>query len=195
MALQDMGAWQAESAARLTGIQDELAALRRDFESKLQYDTGKQQQLDTMHQELESYRRGLHLQLLRPIFTDLIAFYADLDKVIQRRKSESAQTEDLARYQEQIEEILRRNGVERYDTTDDTLDPKRQRVIDTVPTADPAQDKRIAERLKPGFEYEGRIVFQPEQVKTYCYSPATPVASAVRPAPQNEQNAQHAQNE
>ena len=71
----------------------------------------------------------------------------------------------------QIEEILRRNGVERFTTSSDTLDAKRQRVIDTTPTADPALDKRVAERLKPGFEYEGRIVLQAEQVKTYRYVP------------------------
>lgn len=172
MASQSVDTWQAENSARLAGIQDELAALRRDFESKLQYDASKQQQLDTMHQELESYRRDSRLQVLRPIFTDLITLYADLDKVIQRWKSEQkAEQQTLTQYQEQIEEVLRRNGAERFTTSDDTLDAKRQRVIDTTPTTDPALDKRVAERLKPGFEYEGRIVLQAEQVKTYRYVP------------------------
>ncbi len=162
--------------ADIAALREEVTGLRRDFQSKLMYDDGKQRQLDTLHQELETYRRGFHFQTLRPVITDLITLYDDLEKV-SARLAQQEQTADVARElvhaRDQIEEILRRNGIEHFAVPGAEFDARRQRVIAFVETTDQTQDKRVAEHLRPGFEYEGRIVTQPEQVSAYRFV-ATP---------------------
>jgi len=160
------------STANLAEIRDTLLALRRDFESKLMYDAGKQRQLDMLHEELETYRRGFHFQVLRPVISDLIVLYTDMDKVAARWASDESHAEtgqEIAQFRDQVEEILRRISVEPYTSQTDEFDAKRQRAISTVETTDQANDKRVAARLRPGFEYDGTIVVQPEQVQIYRY--------------------------
>jgi molecular chaperone GrpE len=155
----------------------ELRGVRRDFETKLLYDDSKQRQLDTMHAELQDYRNGLHFQLLRPIIMDLITLHGDLGKVAERLRREHPDAEaasgvtDIEHQRDQVEEILQRNGVERYTCPDDAFDRERQRAIGVVETHDATLNQRIAERVRPGFLYEGRRVIQAEQVKTYSYVP------------------------
>lgn len=160
------------STADLAEIRDTLLALRRDFESKLMHDAGKQRQLDMLHEELETHRRGFHFQVLRPVISDLIVLYTDMDKVAARWASHESHAEtaqEIAQFRDQVEEILRRIGVEPYTSQADEFDAKRQRATSTVETTDQANDKRVAARLRPGFEYDGKIVVQPEQVQTYRY--------------------------
>lgn len=167
--------WQSDIATSLVEMRDALTGLRRDFESKLMYDAGKQRQLDVLHEELETYRRGFHLQLLRPVITDLITLYGDMEKVAARlatQEAHAAAAQEIVHFQDQVEEILRRNNVERYTAQGDQFDAGRQRAITAVETTDPSKDKCVAERIRPGFEYEGKIVVQAEQVKTYRYVPS-----------------------
>lgn len=162
----------ATSTADLAEIRDTLSALRRDFESKLMYDAGKQRQLDMLHEELENHRRGFHFQALRPVISDLIVLHTDMDKVATRLGGHEAYAEtaqEIAQFRDQVEEILRRIGVEPYTSQADEFDAKRQRATSTVETTDQANDKRVAARLRPGFEYDGKVVVQPEQVQTYRY--------------------------
>lgn len=177
-------------AAVTTGVDPDLAQsllaelrdLRRDFQSKLLYDDSKQRQLDTMHAELQEHRNGQHFTLLRPIIQDLITLHADLGKVAARVRREHPEAEamsgvtDIEHQRDQIEEILHRNGVERYTCPDDIFDRERQRAVDVVETHNQALDQHIAERVRPGFLYDGRRVIQPEQVKTYQYVPELTVA-------------------
>ncbi len=79
----------------------------------------------------------------------------------------SSQTVDnLRSFQETIEDILNRNGVESYSVEGDNYIPNRQRVLQVVDTFDPAQDRLVARRIRKGFEYEGRVI-RPEIIATY----------------------------
>ena len=161
----------------LAALREEMAGLRRDFQSKVMYDAGKQRQLDTLHEELETYRRGFHFQLLRPVFTDLVALRNDMERVavgLANGEQNRGTAQELTQFCDQIDEILRRNGVERFTVQGDEFDAKRQRVVATIDTVDPALDKRVAERLRPGYMYEERIVAQAEQVRAYRYIPTQP---------------------
>ena len=46
------------------------------------------------------------------------------------------------------------------------FNPRRQRSVTTVPTEDPARDKTIAGRLRPGFQAGDRLL-RPELVSVY----------------------------
>lgn len=155
---------------------DELQSLRREFQTKFLYDDAKQRQLDAMHVELQEHRLGMHYQLLRPVFTDLIALLDDMASVSARLAREQGESglpshaDYLDTFREQIEETLQRNAVEQYSSPDTAFNRERQRAIGVVETDDPALDKCIAESLRPGYLYDGRIVVRAEQVKTYRYT-------------------------
>lgn len=152
----------------LTAMQE----LRQDFDTKIKYDETKERQLDTLHKELRAYREGLHFKILRPLFIDLIAIHDDLDKLIEGLSStENEQIlarmiDNLRSFQETVEDILVRNGVELYRLDGDTYVPNKQRALQVVNTGDPAQDKLIARRLRKGFEYDGRVL-RPELVTLF----------------------------
>jgi molecular chaperone GrpE len=156
---------------RLAG---ELSGLRRDFDAKIRYDEVKQQQITAMHEELQTLRAGLHLRLLQPMFTDLIAMHDDLADVLSADDSgANAATHPakiLESLKESILETLLRNGVSSYSVDSDELDRSRQRVIDAVGTTDPTLDRRVIRRPRVGFEYDGGKVLRPEWVVVHRYT-------------------------
>lgn len=153
------------SVARLA---DELAALRADFAAKIRYDEVKEQQIASMHEELQSFRAGLHLRLLQPVFTDLIAMHDDL---LDALNSDNAASE-LESFKESVLETLSRNGVSRYAGESDEVDRARQRVIRAVATSDETLDRHVQHRIRPGFEYDNGKVLRPEWVVAYRYTRA-----------------------
>ena len=150
----------------------EMQELRQEFNTKIKYDETKERQLDSLHKELQTYREGLHFKILRPLFIDLIAMHDDLDKLMEGVASADAtpelarMVENLRSFQETVEDVLLRNGVELYSLDGDTYIPNKQRVVQVLNTTDPAQDKRIARRLRKGFEYDGRVL-RPELVTLF----------------------------
>lgn len=150
----------------------QMQELRQAFDTKIKYDETKERQLDTLHKELQTYREGLHFKILRPLFIDLIAMHDDLDKLMEGFASTEAvpelarMIENLRSFQETVEDVLVRNGVEPYSLDGDTYVPNKQRVVQVVNTTDPVQDKLIARRLRKGFEYDGRVL-RPELVTLF----------------------------
>ena len=151
---------------------DEMHLLRQDFETKVKYDASKERQVDSLHKELQGYREGLHFKILRPLFIDLIAMHDDLDKLIETMAREESfpvvaqMANNLRSFQETVEEILQRNGVEVYSVEGDVYVPGKQRALQVFETPDIALDKQVARRIRKGFEYDGRIL-RPELVVTY----------------------------
>ncbi len=165
-----------EGIPALVATQQELVAqmraLAQDFAAKLKYDQAKERTIDLLHQEVLQHRQGLHLTLLRPLFTDLIALHDDLAQLaeIHAGSDDSAlatTAQNLASFVTTVEEILARNNVEAYSSAEDTFDGKRQRVVQTIATDLPEQAGRVAQRLSKGFAYDGRIL-RPELVTAYA---------------------------
>ena len=48
------------------------------------------------------------------------------------------------------------------------IDSSRQRILNKIETDDPEKDKTVAERLRPGYEWDGKII-RPEMVSAYIY--------------------------
>jgi molecular chaperone GrpE len=156
---------------RLAG---ELAGLRRDFDAKIRYDEVKQQQITAMHEELQTLRAGLHLRLLQPMFTDLIAMHDDLTDALSVDDSGANAAAHPAKIleslKESILETLLRNGVSSYSVDSNELDRSRQRVIDAVGTTDPTLDRRVIRRPRMGFDYDGGKVLRPEWVVVHRHT-------------------------
>jgi molecular chaperone GrpE len=150
----------------------EMQSLREDFDTKVKYDKSKEHQIDSLHQELQAYREGLHFKILQPIFKDLIVIHDDLGKLIENMMVEGAQSSEdrmiknLQLFQYAIEEILSRNGVEAFCVGGNTFTPSKQRAIQAIDTSDLALDKQIVRRVRKGFSYDDRVL-RPEEVITY----------------------------
>lgn len=156
----------------LERLADDMAGLRRDFDAKIQYDEVKERQIAAMHDELQTLRAGVHLRLLQPMFTDLIAMHDDLAEALrteQDGETSAPVAKILMTFMDTILDTLLRNGVSSYSVGSDELDLSRQRVINAMDTAEAELDRRVARRLRVGFEYDGGKVLRPEWVVVRRY--------------------------
>lgn len=172
----------------VVGLQQQIEALQRGFESKIKYDASKEKVIDSLHRELQAYREDMHFKILRPILLDLIAMYDDLDSLVKHTQTQEPGAEsemrlrrNLATFIGTIEEILSRYGVEAYSVEGDSMVPQRQRSIKVVKTNITEQDRLVAERIRKGFAHESKIL-RPEFVATFKYIASLPTEESERSA-------------
>ncbi len=163
---------EATLAILVQRLVDEMSQLRQDFDTKIKYDASKERQIDSLHQDLQEYRAGLHFRILRPLILDLISMHDDIGRLIEstQRSEEMISTaqvlNNLASFQTTVEEILQRNGVEAYSLEGETFVSGKQRSLQAIETSEPGLHRQIARRVSRGFEYEDRVL-RPELVMTY----------------------------
>ncbi|MHC5541064.1 nucleotide exchange factor GrpE [Singulisphaera rosea] len=154
-----------------------LDHLQTLFEREIRAETTREKVVDRLHSELQEYKQDLLLNVLRPVFVDLIQLHDDIGKIVdswQGGDEGAGRLLDLMRgFQQGIEDILYRQGVEPFINEGEVFDPRRQRAVSTVATDDPAANKAIAARLRKGF-LAGEKVIRPEIVSVHSYKkPAT----------------------
>ena len=67
-----------------------------------------------------------------------------------------------------IEDLFSWQGVVPFCCEEGILDTSRQRVINKIECDDPAMDRMVAESIRPGYEWDGRVI-RPEMVSIYMY--------------------------
>jgi len=166
---------EAESWKRISAA---LIALQEAFDAKIRYDRVQEQQIAALHQEVEAHRRGLYQQILKPVLVDIVGLYDDIAKMNSASAEAGAEIEQSGAFARErsflldsVAAILQRYGVITYTCDSDAIDRSRQRVIDVMPTDNADLDRRVARRVRPGFEVDGRIL-RPEWVIAYRYSSA-----------------------
>jgi molecular chaperone GrpE len=154
-----------------------LDTLRAIFERELRAEETRERVIDRLHAELQEYKQDLLLKVQRPIFLDLIQLHDDVGKMIEARKASDAGTEQteavrpiLTSIQTAIEDILYRQGVEPFVLDGNEFDPRKQRVISTQSTEEPALNKTVAARLRKGF-IAGDKLIRPEIVSVFTLRP------------------------
>lgn len=159
----------------LDEIKAQLRGLSREFESKLKYDEHKNKIIDDLHQALQEYREGLVKKYLHRIITDIIKIVDDMRKFTSHYKTQPEQdesTDKLLKYIENIasdlEDLFSWEGVVPFNCDGEMVDLNRQRILKKIETDDPEKDKTIAERLRPGYEWDGKVI-RPEMVSAYVY--------------------------
>jgi len=147
------------SQVSIGDVLSEVQALKNDFEAKLKYDA------------------HIIAKAIKPILLDIIIIIDDNLALIKRNKEkmEGADSGDLKKvfslWQGKVDdltEVLNRSEVEVYECLEEEYVPSRQKAIKAIPTEDPKLDKKICERLKKGYEWEGKIL-RHEQVTVYKY--------------------------
>jgi molecular chaperone GrpE len=164
----DLVAVVAALGDRLDRRLDQLQTL---FDREVRAEGTREKIVDRLHAELQEYKQDLLLNTLRPVFIDLIQLHDDIGKVIAAQSEDTDETPrfaDLLRsFQQGIEDILYRQGVEPFQVDGESFDPRRQRAVSTTPTDDPALEKMIAARLRKGFQARDKVV-RPEVVSVYA---------------------------
>ncbi len=152
-------------------LHGKLDRLQTVFEREIRAEATREKVVDRLHAELQEYKQDLLLNVLRPVFVDLIQLHDDIGKIAGPAGSgdgEARRLLDLMRgFQQGIEDILYRQGVEPFVNDGDSFDPRRQRAVATLPTEDPAANKTIAARHRKGFR-AGEKVIRPEVVSVYA---------------------------
>jgi molecular chaperone GrpE len=148
-----------------------LDALQTVFDREIRAEATREKVVDRLHAELQEYKQDMLLNVLRPVFVDLIQLHDDIGKMVASHQSAEGDirrlADTMAGFQQGIEDILYRQGVEPFVLDGTAFDPKRQRAVATVPTEDPALNKSIAVRHRKGF-CAGEKVIRPEIVSVFA---------------------------
>ncbi|MDI6796400.1 MAG: nucleotide exchange factor GrpE [Desulfatibacillaceae bacterium] len=157
-------------------LADKMDFLASEFSGKLKYDSHKDKVIDALHKELQEYKGDIVKKNMQSMVMDLIKIIDDIRKITlyyQAREAEMGDVPKLINAMEgisqDIEEVLNIRGVEAVVCEEDTFLPSIQRALRLVPTAEPSQDKIVAYRIAPGFEWEGRIL-RKEMVAVYTFN-------------------------
>lgn len=148
-----------------------LDRLQESFDSKIRYDDTRDRQIAELHEELQKYRRGLYGQIMAPLLSDLIVLHDEVSKILAGTERARPDCADFSFLMSAIEEILARYGVSSFSCEGESVERARQKVIEVVPVGDQELDRRIARRVRPGFELDGKIL-RPEWVVAFGFTPA-----------------------
>jgi molecular chaperone GrpE len=176
-ATADRPVWhEAVDAIRELGerLERRLEALETRFDREIRAESTREKVVDRLHAELQEYKQDLLLNTLRPVFIDLIQLHDDIGKVAVAGDESPEEVRRLVvlmeGFQQGIEDILYRQGVEPFRVEGDAFDPRRQRAVSTVPTDDPGRAKSVASRLRKGFQSAEKVI-RPEIVSVFAYKP------------------------
>ena len=158
---------------RLTSLSLQMTELQREFVGKLKYDAHKDEIIDRLHAELQEYKQNILKKYVLSIVMDIVKVADDIRKWLAYFRSLEVSQRDprkLFRYLEGIpsdlEDVFYWHGVKPFSNQEGPFDPTRQRAIKKVPTSDPTLDKCVAYNIRPGYEWETKVVRQ-EMVAVY----------------------------
>ncbi|MFW5908594.1 MAG: nucleotide exchange factor GrpE [Desulfosalsimonas sp.] len=160
-------------------LRAKMRTLAEEFEAKLKYDDHKNRIIDGLHQELQQYREGLIKKYFHSMVTDAIKIIDDIRKFKTHYEEQPPTKETLPSLleflediAEDIEDLFSWQGVRPFTCDTEIYDNTRQRVIKKLETDNPQMDKKVAESLRPGYEWEGKML-RPEMVAVYVYKEKT----------------------
>ncbi len=164
-----------EVSTKLDSISCQVDALQKEFLSKLKNDAFKDKLIDSLHQELQSFKTDLIKKHVQSMVVDVIKIIDDIRKLsehYQSMKPEDLEPAKLLHLLERIpgdlEDIFFYQGVKPFTCSGNEFDAARQRVLKRVVTSDASLDNKIAESLKPGYEWGDKVI-RPEIVAVYLY--------------------------
>ncbi|WP_422926103.1 nucleotide exchange factor GrpE [Singulisphaera sp. PoT] len=162
----------ADSLASLgDALHRKLDSLQTMFEREIRAEATREKVVDRLHAELQEYKQDLLLNVMRPVFVDLIQLHDDIGKIVESRQGAEGETGQLVElmrgFQQGIDDVLYRQGVEPFACEGESFDPRRQRAVSTTPTEDPSLGKTIAARHRKGYR-AGEKVIRPEIVSVFA---------------------------
>ncbi|NOY68719.1 MAG: nucleotide exchange factor GrpE [Deltaproteobacteria bacterium] len=159
----------------LGAIDEKIGRLSDLFETKINVDSHKNKVIDNLHEELQTFREGIIKKQFYSFVTDVIKVIDDIRK-FKRHYDDMPPTAEnmdsalnfLEGIASDIEDLFSWQGVVSFRCDECSLDTGRQRVINKIECDDPALDRMVAESIRPGYEWDGRVI-RPEMVSVYMY--------------------------
>jgi molecular chaperone GrpE len=143
-----------EQVAKLSVLLEEANGLSRE----------RERIIDRLHQENQQLRGGEIWQALTPLLRDLVRLYDDLNQTEQRYQ-ECGDTDgkevarDFAAFRDSVEDLLYRQGIERYDVPEaTTFNSKEHKALGVISTVEERLDRSIARIVRSGFRTDSRII-------------------------------------
>lgn len=168
--------------AQLESLQQAMAALQESFDTKIAQDEHKDKLFDNMHQELVRYQNGAVEKIVDTMALDIIQLVDSVRsslRIYEKKEPTEESYKKLLRVVkgiiEDLQDILYRQDIEAYRVDGHAVDVRRQKIIQTLPTDDPAKDNLVAVRCADGYERRGKV-FRPERIKIFKYTPAEPTS-------------------
>lgn len=161
------------------GLQDLSAkqdGLRELFEARIRSDDVQAKALERLHDQVVEYKANFVRQEMQPLLRDLIYCYDfAADEAERAGQSGTATPQETSRafdhLRQMVADILAKYDVEPYRSSGPEFDRREQQCVRTVPTANEAEEKKVAAVGAVGFRIADRIV-RKEQVTVYKYTPA-----------------------
>ena len=159
---------------RLDGIQGAIEALRQDLRTGLASADRSRDIIVRLETENRALKTRESERKQEPLIKGLISLFDDLRSVTRAhaepavsRAEESPLLNSLQVFERQALELLRRSDVEPFEPrAADRFDASRQEAWEAITTDSPENDMHIAEVIRLGFEFGGRVI-RPAAVKVY----------------------------
>lgn len=152
-----------------------LEKLSQQFEREIVAEDKKDKIFEELYEEWRTYKNEgidkINLSMERDVILIINQLRKSLAFVEEKKdwgKSYSWAVTLLEGVEQDMIDLLYRQGVDSFTTKGSLFDANKQKVIDTTTTTNKALDKTIATRLTPGWEKNGSII-QPEHVDVYVY--------------------------
>ena len=182
---------QRELLSRLEAIQQAVSELQQTFDDKIAQDAHKNELFDSMHRELIRYQNGAVDKLINTMALDIIQLVDSTKGHVRVYEQQEPTEENFKRLlriikgvAEDLQDILYRQNIESYRVEGHEVDVRRQKIIQTVPTDDPAKDNLVAFRVADGYEKDGKVL-RPERIKIFKYSDSEPEQKPEQPETKN----------
>lgn len=153
-----------------------LQRLRSEMEARWARDRFREEQVDRLHAELQQHKNDLLGRTVQPVLQGVIRLHEDLEKTagaLRQKEPETLTPERffgvLDGFREDLELLLERHGVTRFEHPGETFEPARQTALRTEPASRSDLAGRIVTRLRPGFE-QGTVVLRKEGVAVWTAS-------------------------
>lgn len=156
-------------------ILENLQLLVHQFQEKISVDSHKEKLFDELHREVQDYKNGMLDGLTRSMELDVIALIDGLEKSLAAFGEKPEDPDSAPKLVEllrgtalDLTDLLYRQGIDPFTVPGDEVEVSRQTTISTVPTDDPALDRKVCARLAKGWVKEGRVI-RPERISVYLY--------------------------
>ena len=172
---RDRREWSNGVTERLGILQGTLDSLRHELRAASGTGDHGRAIIDRLEAENRALKSRVSERPQEPLIKGVISLFDDLRSVTRHAQSQAARDagppthllESLRVFERQALEVLRRSDVEAFEPgIADPFDANRQEAWDTVETASPDQEMRIAEVVRLGFELGGRVI-RPAAVKVH----------------------------
>lgn len=164
--------------ARLDLQVEETSAAQRRADEHAAVARRQTEMADELHAENRTLRQGEIAKALDPLIRGIARFADDLDKIGLGEPT----SDDVAHLRTRVDELLHDAGITQLrPALGEPFDPQSQQAAGTVPTADRALDRSIAEVRRTGLRRDDARMLRPTEVVVHRY-----VAPSEPPAPTSQ---------